>query len=341
MLKPVLIIAEAGVNHNGNIDMALELIDVASEAKADFVKFQTFKTEQLVSKKAIKAAYQKTNTGDRDETQMDMIKRLELSRQDHEKLIAHCKFRNIGFLSTAFDLESIELLKELGQNLFKIPSGEITNLPYLRKIADTAEEIILSTGMATLGEIEAAIDVLLAKGKLRSEIMLLHCNTEYPTPMKDVNLNVIQTLHRAFGVKVGYSDHTLGIEVPIAAVAIGAVCIEKHFTLSRKLSGPDHPASLEPSELVAMVQAIRNIELALGHGIKHPTESERKNIEVARKSIHINKPLKAGHLLKEADLVMKRPGNGISPMDMDKVIGMKLKSDVPEEHLLKWIDLFG
>ena len=334
----VLIIAEAGVNHNGSLDTAMQLIDVAAFAKADFVKFQTFKTDLLVSRKATKADYQTANTGLPDESQMDMLRRLELDRKAHETLMAHCRLRGIGFLSTAFDLDSIDLLKELGQTLFKIPSGEITNLPYLRKIAAVADKIILSTGMASLEEVEAAVGVLLAGGKLLENITILHCNTEYPTPMEDVNLLAMQTLGRMFGTAVGYSDHTLGIEVPIAAVALGAVCIEKHFTLSRNLPGPDHRASLEPNELADMGKAIRNIDGALGSEMKQPSASELKNRDVARKSIHLATDLPQGHRLTQADLVMKRPGTGISPMDMDRVVGKYLASAFPADHLLSWDD---
>ena len=335
-----LIIAEAGVNHNGDLATAMQLVDVAAVAKADFVKFQTFKTELLVSRKAVKADYQIANTGLADESQMDMIRRLELDRKAHETLIAHCRLRGIGFLSTAFDLDSIGLLKELGQTLFKIPSGEITNLPYLRKIAATADKIILSTGMASMEEVEDALKVLLAGGKVREDITILHCNTEYPTPMEDVNLLAMLTMGRTFGTAVGYSDHTLGIEVPIAAVAMGAVCIEKHFTLSRNLPGPDHRASLEPTELADMVRAIRNIELAMGDGIKQASASELKNKNIARKSIHLATDLPEWHELTEADLVMKRPGNGISPMDMDTVIGLRLISPLPADYQLTWKDVF-
>ncbi|OWY20693.1 N-acetylneuraminate synthase [Sphingobacteriales bacterium UPWRP_1] len=338
-LPPTLIIAEAGVNHNGNLHMAKQLIEVAANAGANYVKFQTFKTERLVSRSAQKAQYQAANTGNNTEGQFDMIKRLELDENAHYQLLEHCQKTGIGFLSTAFDLESIDLLKKLGLTLFKIPSGEITNLPYLQKIACHAGNVILSTGMANLSEIEAALSVLLQNGLQRSQITLLHCNTEYPTPMADVNLKAMQTMAQTFGVKTGYSDHTNGIEVAIAAVALGAVCIEKHFTLDRNLPGPDHRASLEPDELKNMVQAIRNIEQALGNGIKQPSASELKNKPVARKSIYTARPLPAGHLLTPDDLEMKRPAYGISPMDMQLVLGKQLKTGLPAEHLLQLTDL--
>jgi N-acetylneuraminate synthase len=273
-MNKTLIIAEAGVNHNGSIEIAKKLIDVAVEAGVDYVKFQTFKAEKLVSKTARKAAYQVENTGE-DDGQFGMIKKLELDKAKHDILINYCESKGIKFLSTAFDHDSIDLLMELGIDLFKIPSGEITNLPYLQKIAATGKPIILSTGMANLGEIEAALDVLYSGGIERENITVLHCNTEYPTPMQDVNLRAMNTIAAAFKVKIGYSDHTLGIEIPIAAVAMGAVCIEKHFTLNREMEGPDHRASLEPEELKVMVSSIRNIEKAMGNGIKQPSVSGR------------------------------------------------------------------
>jgi N-acetylneuraminate synthase len=330
-MKKTLIIAEAGVNHNGSIHLAKKLIDVAAESGVDFVKFQTFKAEKLVSKEASKAEYQVRNTGDGEESQFEMIKKLELDRDTHEILIDYCGTKNIRFFSTAFDLDSIDLLEELDLPLYKIPSGEITNLPYLRKIATKGKPVILSTGMSNLADIEAAIGVMLKAGLIREDLTVLHCNTEYPTPMADVNLKAMDTIAKAFGVKVGYSDHTLGIEIPIAAVAMGAVCIEKHFTLDRNMEGPDHRASLEPAELAAMVTAIRNIEVALGDGIKAPSASEQKNMAIARKSIHLAENLPAGHLLTEADLAMKRPGDGISPMDLRLVVGRRLAKDLSEE----------
>ena len=337
--EKTLIIAEAGVNHNGSIDIAKKLIDVAADAGVDYVKFQTFKADKLVSKSAKKAAYQIENTGSEEDSQYAMIKKLELDREKHEILIKHCKKKEIKFLSTAFDLDSVDLLLELGIDLFKIPSGEITNLPYLKKIALTKKPIVLSTGMSTLGEIENALDVLLENGIERSDITILHCNTEYPTPMSDVNLKAMNTIGEAFKVKIGYSDHTLGIEIPIAAVARGAICIEKHFTLDRNMEGPDHRASLEPWELKSMVKSIRNIEIALGNGIKQPSKSERKNVLVARKSIHLAKALSANHVITLTDLQMMRPGNGISPMNIDLVIGSTLKRDLEKATMITLKDI--
>lgn len=335
-MKKVLIIAEAGVNHNGSIDNARKLIDAAAEAGADIVKFQTFKTENLVSKLARKAEYQKQNmAGDVDDTQFNMLKKLELTHQQHLELIDYCKKKNITFLSTAFDLESIDLLHELGISLWKIPSGEITNLPYLEKIGALGKEVILSSGMCTMAEIEETLAVLVKAGTTHKKLTVLHCNTEYPTPMEDVNLKAMLHIAEKTGVKIGYSDHTLGIEVPIAAVALGAQVIEKHFTLSKTMDGPDHKASLEPAELKAMVSAIRNIEMALGHANKMPSPSEQKNIVIARKSIHLKHALDAGHTLSSNDLVMKRPGDGISPMRMYEVVGKKLSGHLPADAQLK------
>lgn len=336
----VLIIAEAGVNHNGDIALAKKLIEVAAEAGADIVKFQTFKADKLVSKAARKAAYQVQNTPmDADDSQLQMLKRLELNAAMHEELILHCKTYGIRFLSTAFDMESLAYLNTLGMPIFKIPSGEITNLPYLRAIGTFKKEVILSTGMATLGEIEDALAVLSKAGTPLSAITVLHCTTEYPTPMDEVNLRAMQTIAQAFKVKVGYSDHTQGIEIPIAAVALGATVIEKHFTLDRTMDGPDHRASLEPTELIAMVTAIRNLERAMGDGIKKPSPSESKNKEVARKSIHLASDLPQGHVLTEEDVRMKRPGSGISPMQLDQVIGKKLRESVEADESLRWEDL--
>lgn len=337
-MNKTLIIAEAGVNHNGDLAIAKKLIEVAAKAGADYVKFQTFKTENLVSRKAKKATYQIENTTNTVESQYEMIKKLELDKTAHEILMDYCQGQNIKFLSTAFDLESIELLDELNIDIFKIPSGEITNLPYLEKIATKQKPIILSTGMSNMGEIEAALKILEKNGTARSNITVLHCNTEYPTPMQDVNLTAMNSIAAAFKVQVGYSDHTLGIEVPIAAVARGAVCIEKHFTLDKTMEGPDHKASLEPKELSAMIQAIRHIEAALGNGIKQASISEKKNIPIARKSIHIGKNLPAGHVLTKKDLEMKRPGNGISPMDLAKVLGKRTNRALKEDSLLKQSD---
>ena len=336
--QPTLIIAEAGVNHNGSLALAKKLVEVAAAAGADYVKFQTFKAEKLVSRKAIKAAYQQATTGV-EEGQWEMLKRLELSEEDHQALLRHCQEHHIKFLSTAFDQDSINFLNGLGIDLFKVPSGELTNWPYLRTIARQAKPIILSTGMATMGEIEKAIDVLEEEGVMRQQITVLHCNTEYPTPMQDVNLLAMQTIAQAFGVAVGYSDHTAGIEVPIAAVALGARVIEKHFTLDRTLPGPDHLASLEPAELKAMVQAIRNIEQALGDGIKRPSPSELKNKTIARKSIHLSRELPAGTILKEEHLVMKRPGDGLSADMLPLMIGRRIKLALAADSKLQLEDL--
>ncbi len=340
MQHKVIIIAEAGVNHNGSIDNAKKLIDVAAKAGVDYVKFQTFKTEKLVSKKAKKAEYQQNNINEKNDTQFEMLKKLELSLQNHQELINYCEKKKIKFLSTAFDLDSLDYLQTLNIDFFKVPSGEITNKPYLKKIASFGEKIVLSTGMSTMNDIHLAMNTLLENNVPLNDISILHCNTEYPTPFSDVNLKAMNTIASTFKVQVGYSDHTLGIEVPIAAVALGATIIEKHFTLDKTMEGPDHQASLEPLELIAMVKSIRNIEKAIaGDGQKTVSESEQKNLDIARKSIHINKSMLKGHVISENDLSMQRPGNGISPMDMDKVIGKKLTRDVFEEHLLVWGDI--
>ena len=339
-MRPVTIIAEAGVNHNGSINTAKKLIEAAAKAGVDYVKFQTFKASNLVSASAVKSDYQKLNMeNDIDNTQLKMLQQLELSYSDHLELIEHCKKNQIKFFSTAFDLESIDLLIAFGFELWKIPSGEITNLPYLEKIGSLNKKVILSTGMCTLEEIEDAIKVLLKNGTKKDNITILHCNTEYPTPMIDVNLKAMLHIKNTFGVDVGYSDHTLGIEVPIAAVALGASIIEKHFTLDKSMYGPDHIASLEPDELIAMVSAIRNIEQALGDGIKKPSASETKNIVVARKSIHLKNDLLTGHIITKDDLMMKRPGDGISPMKMYEVIGKKTKSVFLADHKLALNDI--
>jgi len=330
----VLIIAEAGVNHNGDMELAKKLIDVAAEAGADLVKFQTFNANRQVTHTAKKADYQ-TKSTDGNETQHEMLRRLELTPEMHNELIAHCALRNIGFFSTGFDIESVDLLVSLGQHQFKIPSGEITNLPYLRHIGQFGKPVILSTGMATLGEIEAAIEALEKAGTSRANLRLLHCTTEYPTPMAEVNLRAMQSIHSAFGVEVGYSDHTSGIEVAIAAVALGATIIEKHFTLDRNLPGPDHQASLEPAELKAMVAAIRNIEVALGDGIKRLTPSEAKNKPVARKSLVASKAIKAGEVFSVQNVTAKRPGTGISPMRWDDVVGRKALHDFAIDALIE------
>ena len=320
MDSKTIIIAEAGVNHNGSIKIAKKLIDVAADAGADFVKFQTFNTESVCTKNAAKANYQKL-AKTKAESQYEMIKALELNRCDHEELMDYCSDKHIKFMSAAFDIESINLLSDLDLPILKIPSGEITTLPYLRHIGGVGKPVILSCGMATLAEIGSAIDVLISAGLKKNDITILHCNTEYPTPIKDVNLKAMNTIKNKFEVKVGYSDHTLGIEVPVAAVAMGASVIEKHFTLDRKLIGPDHTASLEPNELSSMVKAIRNIEIALGDGIKKPSESESKNIQIVRKSIVANTFIQKGEILTDKNITTKRPGTGISPMEWDNLIG--------------------
>ena len=329
----VFIIAEAGVNHNGSIELAKKLIDVAVDAGADAVKFQTFKTENLVSKNATKADYQKETT-DKNESQFDMIKKLELDVDTHHMLIKYCNEKNIMFLSTPFDHDSVDLLNSLGLEIFKIPSGEITNLPYLRKIGSLNKKVILSTGMADMGEIEDAIDILTKAGTLKENITVLHANTMYPTPMEDVNLKAMVTIGNSFDLKYGYSDHTLGVEVDIAAVALGASCIEKHFTLDKAMEGPDHKASLEPIELKAMVKGIRNIELALGSTVKKPSKSETPNIKVARKSLVASCDIKKGEQLTEYNLSVKRPGNGISPMRWDEIIGTVALKDYKKDELI-------
>lgn len=331
----VLVIAEAGVNHNGSLDMAKRLVDVAAEAGADLVKFQTFKASKIASATAQKAAYQTRNEGDRvDDGQLAMLERLELDEAAHEALIAHCAKRGIGFFSTGFDLDSLDYLNGLGLERFKVPSGEITNLPYLRKLGAFGRDLILSTGMATLGEIEMAIEALEAAGVPRSRITVLHCTTEYPAPIEEVNLRAMVTIGSAFGVPFGYSDHTEGIEVSIAAVALGATVIEKHFTLDRGLPGPDHAASLEPDELASMVRGIRKIEAALGAGQKRRTASEARNVEVARKSIVASRSIAKGEPFSDVNLTAKRPGTGISPMRWDDVIGRPAPRDfVADEEI--------
>jgi N,N'-diacetyllegionaminate synthase len=335
-MKHVLIIAEAGVNHNGSIEIAKQLIDKAVEAGVDIIKFQTFKPEKLVSKSAKQADYQKKNIHNSDnDSQLDMLKKLELSDADHKVLIDYCNKKKIKFFSTAFDFESIDYLHSINIGLWKIPSGEITNYPYLKKIAQYGEPVILSTGMCEIDDISAALKVLLDNGLTKDKISILHCNTEYPTPFKDVNLLAMNELKERFGVRVGYSDHTKGIEVPIAAVALGAEIIEKHFTLDRNMEGPDHKASLEPAELKAMVSAIRNIELALGTGHKTVSESERKNIAIARKSIVAASNIKQGDLFTDENITVKRPGDGISPMRWEEVLGRKAKRDFAADELIE------
>jgi N,N'-diacetyllegionaminate synthase len=327
------IIAEAGVNHNGSLELAKKLVDIAVDAGADAVKFQTFKADKLVSRTAQKAEYQKQTTA-ADESQYEMIKKLELDENAHRELIRYCNEKQIMFLSTPFDHDSIDMLNNFGMPIFKIPSGEITNLPYLRHIGRLDKEVILSTGMADLGEIEDALDVLMQAGVPKDKITVLHATTEYPCPIEEVNLRAMQTIRAAFGVKVGYSDHTQGIEVPIAAVATGACVIEKHFTLDRAMDGPDHKASLEPEELKAMVRAIRHIDLAMGNGIKKPSKSEVKNISIARKSIVALRPIKSGEIFNSENLTVKRPGNGINPMRWDEIIGQVAQRDYQCDDLI-------
>ena len=329
----VFIIAEAGVNHNGSIDLAKKLIDVASASGADAVKFQTFKADNLATKKAQKAIYQKENT-DKEESQFNMLKKLELDIGAHKELISYCSNKKIIFLSSPFDHESIELLNDLGLEILKIPSGEITNLPYLRHIGKLNKKIILSTGMSNIDEVKSALNILINSGTKKNNITVLHANTEYPTPMEDVNLRAMLTIGKELDINFGYSDHTLGIEVDIAAVAMGASCIEKHFTLDCNMRGPDHKASLEPNQLKAMVTAIRNIEVALGTSIEKPSRSEIKNIKIARKSIVAKIKIKKDEILLEKNLAVKRPGGGISPMKWDSVVGTKATKDYNEDELI-------
>ncbi len=336
MSNHTIIIAEAGVNHNGSIELAKRLVDKAVEAGVDYIKFQTFKASKLVTKSAKQAEYQQRNIGKEGDSQYLMLKKLELSKADHEELIAYCKDRGISFFSTAFDFDSIEYLHSLNLGVWKIPSGEVTNYPFLKRVAQYNEKTILSTGMCDMEDVRAAVNALYRNGLSKENLILLHCNTEYPTPFEDVNLKAMDTLRSEFGVEVGYSDHTKGIEVPIAAVALGATVIEKHFTLDRNMEGPDHKASLEPDELKAMVCAIRNIEKVIaGDGTKHVSESERKNMAIARKSIVAACDIKAGDTLTEENLTVKRPGNGVSPMRWEEVIGMKAKRDFCEDELIE------
>ena len=329
-----LIIAEAGVNHNGDLQMARRLVEVAAEAGADFVKFQTFKADRLVTRQAAKADYQRQLTAD-DESQYDMIRRLELSPEMHVALIGHCASQGIRFLSTGFDVESLELLAGFDMPIFKVPSGEITNLPYLQQVGRLGKPVILSTGMADMAEIRAALESLEEAGTQLQAITVLHCNTEYPTPMHDVNLRAMLSIRDAFGVQVGYSDHTAGIEVSLAAVALGATVIEKHFTLDRQLPGPDHQASLEPDELKDLVTGIRNIELALGDGVKRPSASETKNIPIVRKSLVAVRSIRAGEPFTRENLGVKRPGTGVSPMRLDEVLGRFAKRDFQPDELIE------
>ncbi len=333
-MKRVIIIAEAGVNHNGDYQRAVDMVYAAKEAGADYVKFQTAVPELVISSVAPKAEYQKETTGN-NESQLEMCRKIHLKLDDYLPLSELCREVGIGFMSTPFDLVSIDCLAPLGMDFWKIPSGEITNLPYLRKIAAKGGKVILSTGMSELPEIEAAMNVIEAGGIQRSDISLLHCNTQYPTPMHDVNLRAMEQLRSLHPGMVGYSDHTTGIEVPVAAVAMGAEIIEKHFTLDKSLPGPDHRASLDTAELRAMVNAIRNIELAIGDGEKHVSDSERPNIEIARKSIIAARDIKAGEILTEENLTVKRPGNGISPMRWDEVVGSRAIRDFKADHLIE------
>lgn len=329
----VFIIAEAGVNHNGSLKLAKQMVDVAVDCGVNAVKFQTFQAQSLVTQSAKQASYQTKNTG-KEESQFDMLQRLELSEADHYDLLAHCEKNNIEFMSTPFDLNSIRFLNSLGVKRFKIPSGEITNYPYLKMIGGFNKEVIMSSGMANIGEVEAALNVLVESGTEKCNISILHATTDYPTNMQDVNLKAMQSMSLAFNIKVGYSDHTLGIEIPTAAVALGASIIEKHFTLDKNMPGPDHKASLEPEELKAMVKAIRNIELALGDGIKRPSISEIKNIPVARKSLIAACEIKKGEFFTEKNLTVKRPGTGISPMRWNEVIGQVTTKDYQAEELI-------
>ena len=329
----VFIIAEAGVNHNGSIDLAKKLIDAASKAGADAIKFQTFKAKNLATKYSEKAKYQK-NTTSKKETQFNMLKKLELDKESHLKLIKYCKKKKIDFLSSPFDHESIDLLKDLGLKTFKIPSGEITNLPYLKHIGKLKKKIILSTGMSNMDEVKNALDILVDAGTKKKNILILHANTEYPTPMEDVNLRAMKTIGKELNIKYGYSDHTLGIEVDIAAVAIGASCVEKHFTLNCKMRGPDHKASLEPHQFKVMVKAIRNIEKALGSHVKKPSKSELQNIQVVRKSIVAKKKIKKGDVLNKTNITVKRPGRGISPMKWDEIVGTRAKKNYNEDDMI-------
>lgn len=332
-MKHILIIAEAGVNHNGSMAMAKQLIDVAAIAGVDYVKFQTFKAEKLVTKEVKQAEYQQRNAA--EDSQYAMLKKLELNEVQHDELIAYCEQKGVKFLSTAFDMESVEYLHSLHLGLWKIPSGEITNYPYLKKIAQYGEQVILSTGMCEMEDVQNAVGILCEHGLKKEQITILHCNTEYPTRMQDVNLRAMLEIKDKVEVKIGYSDHTQGIEVSIAAVALGAEVIEKHFTLDRMLSGPDHKASLEPGELKVMVDAIRNIEQALGDGKKHVSESERKNMAIARKSIVAARDIKRGEMLTEKNLCVKRPGTGISPMCWEDIVGTCAKRDFKEDELIE------
>lgn len=333
-MKKTIIIAEAGVNHNGDLEIAKNLIEVAANAGADYVKFQTFSANELVTQNAMKADYQIKNSNI-DETQYEMLRRLELKFEDHQLLIDYSKLCGIKFLSTAFDIKSLDFLDSLDVDLFKIPSGEITNYPFLKAVASYKKKIILSTGMSTLADVENAISVLLKFGSCREDITILHCTTEYPAPIDEVNLLVMNTLKVSFGVDVGYSDHTMGIVIPISAVSLGACVIEKHFTLDKGMEGPDHKASLEPEELILMIKSIRLVEKALGNGIKKVTTSELKNINIARKSLIANSKIKKGEIFTAENISVKRPGLGISPMRYDEVIGKVANRDYDFNELIK------
>lgn len=340
-MNKVFIIAEAGVNHNGSIESALKLVDAAKEAGADAVKFQTFKAEKLATRNAPKAKYQVENTGPA-ESQFDMLKKLELSFPQHKELMAYCKEREILFLSTPFDEESADMLDDLGMIIFKVPSGEITNKPLLQHIAAKCKPIILSTGMSYLGEVEKAIgwiNEIWDKLDDRPQLSLLHCVSNYPAAVEDTNLSAINTMQKAFGLPVGYSDHTIGIEIPIAAVAIGAEIIEKHFTLDRHMKGPDHKASLEPDEMKKMVKAIRNVERAMGDGIKRPVKNEENTINVARKSLVAVRDIRLGNTISTDDIAIKRPGDGIPPEFKDMVVNMQAQRDIPADSVIRWEDL--
>lgn len=336
MTKRTLIIAEAGVNHNGSLELAKRLVDKAVEAGVDYIKFQTFNASKLVTKAAKQAEYQQKNIGKKGDSQYQMLKKLEFTPSQYNELVDYCNLRGIKFFSTAFDFDSIEYLHSLNLGLWKIPSGEVTNYPFLKRVAVYNEPTILSTGMCDMVDVRSAVDALYKNGLSKENLILLHCNTEYPTPFEDVNLKAMDAIRKEFDVEVGYSDHTKGIEVPIAAVALGATVIEKHFTLDRNMEGPDHKASLEPDELKAMVSAIRNIEKAVGgDGTKHVSESEKKNIAIARKSIVAACDIKAGEVFTEQNLTVKRPGNGISPMRWEEVVGTKAKRDFSEDDLIE------
>lgn len=334
-MKHVIIIAEAGVNHNGSVELAKKLVDAAAEAKVDYIKFQTFKSEGVVTKKAEKAQYQKETTGSKENTQLEMIKKLEIPYEGYLEIRDYCNKKGVKFFSTSTDPQSVEFLASLNMDMWKIPSGEVTNYPFLCKIASYNKPTIFSLGMSDMEMVKDAVKVLLENGLDKDNLILLHCNTEYPTPYEDVNLRAMNTIAKEFGVKVGYSDHTLGIEVPIAAVALGADVIEKHFTLDRTMEGPDHKASLEPDELIDMVKAIRHIEQALGDGVKRITESERRNLIIARKSIVAARDIKKGEVFTNENITTKRPGDGISPMRWKEVLGQVAKRDFEEEEKIE------